>query len=807
MKLKKEKIFSEEHFMKEWHLVCNAHLDPIWQWNWDEGAGCALSTVYSAVEIAKENDNVVFCHNEMHFYEIIEEHDPDLFREIGELVKEGKWQIIGGWYVQPDCITPSGEAFMRQIELGRKYFMERFGAYPRTAVNFDSFGHSRGLVQIFEKNGYDSYLICRPCEFETHYDRDLFSWVGYEGSSVKVLRYRGKEMYTSPLGKAREIIEWRMANANPAEKGAESGLALWGVGNHGGGPSRADLCDIAAMQKESLVPILHSTPERYFDAVTPLDTVSATLGNCFIKCYTSMSRVKTLHAELENKLFLTEKICAAAEREKGLIYDTAAFHEVMRTLAFLGFHDVLSGTVVESGEKYALQRGSHALEILDRMRMRAYFVLCSDFKPAKENEYPLFIFNPAPYEVEDVVECEFLILNGMVSDEVYYHVTAKQNGKEILCQQIKEEANLNMERRKRLALRVTLPAMSMTRVDLTYDERPRKPLPAPQGDIVCRDSVKCVTVDGKTGLIKSYRMGDRELLAGEIFRPFLFDDNADPWGYGLKYVGSNMREMPLSDGTEEIYKGFLGCHVTEDGDVLTQIESHYMREGVALRLVYKIYKDLPHTDVMCEINYQDKLKGVRLGFAIDGDAESATVFGRELLPRDKTEKPMQRFLRFENGFTVLNENTFACMGDENAVYLTLLNGSAYCAHKIDDRPFIDMTRFIRPIEAGVHVFNYRIGYMADEEVEAKANAFCQKPFGINYFPHGKGEKAPLEWDVPLSLALLSSRVTEQGLTVRLLNNSKEDRTENVIISGVSKTLSFKAFEFKTLLVSEDIKEV
>ena len=146
---------------KKVHLICNAHLDPIWQWDWQEGAAAAISTFQSAVNLAEEFD-YIFCHNEVTLYKYIEEYAPALFKKIQELVKAGKWHIMGGWYLQPDCNMPSGEAFVRQIQLGRIYFMEKFGERPTTAVNFDSFGHTVGLVQILKKCGYDSYICCRP---------------------------------------------------------------------------------------------------------------------------------------------------------------------------------------------------------------------------------------------------------------------------------------------------------------------------------------------------------------------------------------------------------------------------------------------------------------------------------------------------------------------------------------------------------------------------------------------------------------------------------------------------------------------
>ena len=113
---------------------------------------------------------------------------------------------MGGWYLQPDCNLPSGEAFVRQIKLGRKYFSEKFGARPTVAVNFDSFGHSVGLVQILAKTGYDGYLCCRPMSCDKNMvslpDTE-FKWIGKDGSEVKVARVDDMNLYCTGFGTAK----------------------------------------------------------------------------------------------------------------------------------------------------------------------------------------------------------------------------------------------------------------------------------------------------------------------------------------------------------------------------------------------------------------------------------------------------------------------------------------------------------------------------------------------------------------------------------------------------------------------------
>ncbi|WJH34435.1 hypothetical protein N6H14_32215 [Paenibacillus sp. CC-CFT747] len=216
--------------MRNVHLICNAHLDPAWLWQIEEGAGEALSTFRIAADFCEAYDGFVFNHNEVILYQWIEEYDPALFERIQRLVAEGKWHIMGGWYLQPDCNMPSGESFVRQILTGRRYFQEKFGARPTTAINFDPFGHTRGLVQIMSKAGYDSYIVCRPGDNDCPLPGDEFVWVGYDGSEV--IGHRAYKAYLSGRGKAHLKVEGFLAD-HPEK---ETGMVLWGIGNHGEAP-------------------------------------------------------------------------------------------------------------------------------------------------------------------------------------------------------------------------------------------------------------------------------------------------------------------------------------------------------------------------------------------------------------------------------------------------------------------------------------------------------------------------------------------------------------------------------------------
>jgi alpha-mannosidase len=351
-------------------LICHAHLDPVWLWEWEEGLGAALATFRSAVELCESHEGFVFNQNEALLYEWVEEYEPALFRRIQKLVKEGRWHIMGGWYLQPDCNLPAGESVVRQIERGLGYFQEKFGVRPCTAINFDSFGHSRGIVQILRRFGYDSYLICRPDNSFLPLDSNEFVWQGFDGSEVLVKRI--PELYNSPMGGALGYITNRLAS-NPADLEC----VLWGVGNHGGGPSRKDLRDLR--QTDGSIGSwawVHAVPEHFFRCLQSgrdlLPIVDTDLNRWAVGCYTSQVLVKQGHRALENELYRAEKMAAAAAANGLIDYPHAALREAERDLLICEFHDILPGSSIQRAEQAALRLIGHGREILARISARAF---------------------------------------------------------------------------------------------------------------------------------------------------------------------------------------------------------------------------------------------------------------------------------------------------------------------------------------------------------------------------------------------------------------------------------------------------
>ena len=411
--------------MKKIHLLCNAHLDPAWLWRRDEGLAEAISTFRVAADFCEKYDAFVFNHNEALLYEWVEEHEPELFERIKVLVKEGKWKIMGGWYLQPDCVMTSGESLLSQIDLGRKYFKEKFGVIPTTAINFDPFGHTRGLVQILKKCGYDSYIFMRPGSFKGD-----FFWEGFDGSRILAHGINGG--YLSLKGDALNKVKRCMDEATK-----DNILVLWGIGNHGGGPSEIDLNDINAFIEESEDEIVHSSAEEYFSEVdtSSLPIISESLIPSMIGCYTSMVRIKQANRRLENSIALTEKIMSYAHISTDFRYDTEELDKAKKALTYCQFHDILPGSAVEAVENDSLKTLDYACEITDNLYIKAFLKLCRGQKKAEQGTIPIMVFNPHPYEIEGEFTVEFMLENqNWNDDEATIATVYDENGNKLVSQ-------------------------------------------------------------------------------------------------------------------------------------------------------------------------------------------------------------------------------------------------------------------------------------------------------------------------------------------------------------------------------------
>lgn len=788
--------------MKKLHLICNSHIDPVWMWDWEEGLGTAISTFYQAAEFCEEYD-YIFCHNEAILYEFIEEHDPVLFARIQKLVKEGKWHIMGGWYLQPDCNIPSGEAVVRQIKTGLAYFKEKFNQRPTVAINFDTFGHSVGLVQILTKCGYDGYIICRPMPDAMQLPGDVFTWIGKDDSQLKVFRADSESLYCTGFGHAVEGIQEKIK----AFEDEEVGAALWGVGNHGGNPSRKDFQDIAEYAKTVDFEIVHSTPEAFMKEAKSKGIHRKSL-EIFIGAYTSMNSIKQKHLELEQKLFATERLCTLADINGKYRWNDKAFQRAEKILSAIAFHDVLSGTCGPDGEKSSLRKADYAIEVLNDEFNKAFFSICSDYTKADEGAFPIFVYNAQPYVRTTECEVEYLMPEPLSSEGDEYFVTVRQGDKIITSQCVHQLTNINYDRRKRIVFVGELSPLGVTRFDITVEVR-KKTLFVDdlKEDIVVSDAFKTVRIRRKTGLLESYVVNGKEMLAQGAFQPLMYDDNADPWGWNMEKVGEHPIPFQLSACQNGIFENLESVRIIEEGPVYTEVESLFELGRSSVRLSYKIYKNLPEMDINIDVIWSERLKAlkIKLPTVLQGEFIGQIPFGTEEFRKDGSEISAHRFVAMQDGeyaFAVYNNCTygFSCM--KNELYATLLRGVAYCAHPWEGVPLISEDRYIQSVEEGRHHFGFRLSYDKVSELENRASEFCNLPYCLNYFPHGEQAETDIMKQKLFienqDIALTAFYKENDAYIIRLFNNHTECKDTTVYFCEKEYQLSFGKYEVKTL---------
>ena len=789
--------------MKEVHLICNAHIDPIWQWDWQEGVSATLSTFQSAVNLAEEFD-YIFCHNEVTVYKYIEEYAPTLFEKIKALVKAGKWHIMGGWYLQPDCNMPSGESFVRQILEGRRYFVEKFGKAPTTAVNFDPFGHSVGMVQIIKKCGQDSYMFMRPYSSELELPAEQFIWRGLDGSEIKAVRTGN---YNTALGEGAAQIKRRAAR-----KPEEICMVTWGVGNHGGGPSRKDLADIKAMMAAEPNTYFHSTPERFFARVSPKAVFEESLRISMPGCYTSSYAVKRRHAMLESELYVAEKMLTAAWA-RGLLaeYPEGELRTVTEDLLNAEFHDVLPGTSVQCGEENGVRLLDHGLLGAERLKTRAYFALAATCPVAGEGEFPFVIFNPHAHAVVENVVCEFSLADQNWDDTKESAIVLyDEQGNEVPYQMIKEESNLTLDWRKRVVFEAKLSPLGLHRYSAYVTFKPAAKKDTAK-TYVFDNGRKVVRIDPESGLL-SYQL-DGVTYIENGFCPVMLQDNADPWAMGafqLKRVGEGEVPFALSKKPSGVFAGMQSVQVIENGDVYLGIEAFFELENTRARVEYKIYKNNDYVDVDVDLFMGDvnKIVKLKLPTPCGGKLMGQCPFGTEPLFTDARENVAHRFVMLENderALVLMNNGVYGSHYENGALYMSLVRGVTYCAHPIGERPLMPLDRYTKKMDQGLSRFSFRLGAIKKQLVERETAVFVQKPYGLNIFPVAGDVAAAKPFDVMLaddtvSLAVMKKAEGRDAVLFRLLNNTGHAVATTLTVNGNALPLSFGAYEVKTVLL-------
>ena len=336
------------------HAVGNSHIDMAWLWPWTETVEVVRNTFQSVLDLMREYPDFKFTMSSARTFEWIEEKYPAMFKEIQQRVREGRWEVIGGMWVEPDLNMPDGEALTRQILIGKRYFQSRFGVDVKIGWNPDSFGYNWQLPQIYKKSGMDYFVTQKLLwahEFTT-FPYKLFWWQAPDGS--KLLTYFPRD-YAASIegpGMAKDLSVWAPAIYGPKVSDTPEMLHLYGVGDHGGGPTR-EMLDNATqlMSPDTIYPKLElGTASAFFDTLgkkLPELNVPTWDGELYFQYHRG---VFTTQAETKQRIRRSEEIMLNAEKFgslamlDGRFYPQAEMNRAWKRLLFDDFHDIMPGS-------------------------------------------------------------------------------------------------------------------------------------------------------------------------------------------------------------------------------------------------------------------------------------------------------------------------------------------------------------------------------------------------------------------------------------------------------------------------------
>ncbi len=656
---------------KTLHMIGNAHLDPVWMWRWPEGCAEAIGTCWAAVDRLEEDGGFVFTRGEAQVYQWVEELDPALFARIRALVAEGRWVIVGGWWVQPDCNLPGGEAFLRQALYGKRYFRDRFGVEVRTGFNVDSFGHAGTLPMLLGHTGYEHYVFMRPMPHEKDLPGHLFDWRAPDGSSV--LAFRIPFAYTTIHCGIEEQIERHLALLDGAETPL---MCFYGVGNHGGGPTRANLRAIRVAAERGL-PVRFSDPVRYFEAVAGAErpAVQDELQHHAVGCYSAVSALKALNRRAEAALAQAEAAAALALRHVGAPYPHATLEGLWRTLLFNQFHDTLGGTSLPSATDDAIAAYGAVLHgAAEVMNAGVRRLATTVAPPADPEDASVLIINLTGVEQGMVLAHE----PWLDWDDRSERHLLDGTGAEVPFQRVAPEGH--MGGLTRILFRPTIPAFGYELFRLRRGAPTTSVAePVAVSERVLESRRWRLELDAATGAISALidKAAGRAVFAGLAHLPLAVPDPTDTWGHGVD-------RFP-TDGSPFVAESF---DVREEGPLRAALRVRTRWSSSTVTHTYRLCADpdLP-IEISVEIDWHDRRHLLRLRYPLalpEPEFRAEAPYGSLARPADGREWPGHRWVLASGaegyGVLLVNDAKYAYAAEGGTLHVTALRSPAFAHH-------------------------------------------------------------------------------------------------------------------------------
>lgn len=732
---------------KSIYLIGSAHLDPVWLWRWQEGCGEVLQTFRSALDRLNEYDDFIFTCSSAAYYKWVEEIEPKMFEEICQRVKEGRWVPVNGWWVQPDCNMPSGESFARQALYSQLYYKEKFGKICTTGYNVDSFGHNGNIPQLLKLSGMDSYVFMRPMIHENAEVPDVFMWEGID--STQIPAFKIPIAYTASGCK---FIDMTLEKAEENVKKLDLGVMLFfGVGNHGGGPTKGDIEYMKELNKNGEhSAMIFSSPDEYFKLLkkhkSPLPVWKDDLQHHASGCYSVTSVIKKLNRQCENSLYVSEAFSTVAKHIADMPAKTGNIKEAWRDVCFNQFHDILCGCSIREAYDDAQNLAGHALTISENISNEAFQriarrvdtwldgvsdPICEvrNQEHFEKFERPVVVFNPLSFPVKVPVRT--------------YNASRwvkNSKGEYVASQNVR--ASRSNDSSADTCFLADLPAFGYETFWLKFDKKMIVPEHQGYSEMVVNELVDSVMMDNgrlkviiskENGGIVTFFVGKDHCHFGSKERPMAIptvidDSGSDTWAHDIFKFDKVKGQMELES-----------LKVVERGPVRGVVRTRY-KYGESLLVqdfILAIEQDILR--VKCKAVWKEPLTMLKVSFPTDGENHKNTYeipSGFINRPANGEEEPAQRwgavtYYKDDKPYTlaVLNDSKYSYDCQDNDFRLTLLRNAIFADH-FSER--ID-TEF-NYTDEGVHYFEYAVHCSAGEAdialLTREAAAFNIRPVAV-----------------------------------------------------------------------------
>ncbi|MBN1541404.1 alpha-mannosidase [candidate division KSB1 bacterium] len=820
------------------HAIGHAHIDPVWQWDKNEGYQEVLATFRSAVERLREFPDVTFVASSAQFYEWVAEADPELFSQIKALVHADRWIPVGGWWVEADINCASGESLVRQGLYAQHFFFDHFGRKAHVGFSPDTFGHAWSLPQILLKQGMDSYIFMRP---EPHEKKDLpaplFVWQGADGSRMLTLAIVAS--YNADAAEIQERIDQSIARFSQTLPKIQDIALFYGVGNHGGGPTVAAIQKIDELRFHSTHTISFSSPEEYMQIISRqkdrLPILNDELQHHARGCYSACSETKQTDRQTSTMLIEAEKFAVFAHLAAQVSYPVLSLKQAWKKTLFNQFHDILAGTSIESAHRDARDDYSYGRSVAAETRMKALQALSREIQTDDRDlpfSSPLVVFNPCSWETTRFLEYETdldcfslhgghsMVLRNSGGEPVDKNelVLLDSQGQPVPWQFLPTAAakQENQPFRLRILFRARIPALGYQVYSLDYSRRYK----ARQVNsmIITATSMENSRVriefDRRSGALLSYfdKTANRELLVAPGAQALVMEDPDDTWGHRIKtydqQVGtfSNASFDIIESGPERIrlrVRSVWGQSV-----ILQEYSLH--REAVELRV--RMTVDWHEAYKVLKLSFPTAIKNGRCFFSIPYGAIERQMSG--------DEEPGQDWIDISTadeaniwGLAVVNDFTCGYSAKDGDIRLTCLRSTAWSHHNPE---IIDEKEPYRYMEQGMHEFRYQLiphkGDWRQARIPLKAEEE-RSIFPVVRSTKQRGKLEPfgsfLTMDLSnVSITAIKMAESSDSLVLRCVEilGRKARGTIDLPIVNRSFTLVIEPFEIKTFVVPKEPAE-